>query len=182
VTITNRLSSVPLGDLATPSARKLRVVAALPGGDESDRGARTVAHVLAHFQLEVTCTDLDQTPEEIVEAVIDEDAGALALPVHCAAHLALLPRIAELLQVGGIHDIFMTLGEPSPVREILGSPPRASAGIPSPSEIITSIETHLRPVAAHAICALRSARPPKAIWVFFALSPVGHQPGTDGRS
>jgi methylmalonyl-CoA mutase cobalamin-binding domain/chain len=169
VTRINRLSSVTDGDPVIAYTRKLRVVVARPDCVDRDRDAAIISRAMADFQLEVTCTRLDQRPEKIVETVVDRGADALALPILCATHLALLPRIAELFQDRGFRDIFMTLGEPSRARAIAAAPRWPSAHVPAPREIIASIEARLGPVPAQAISAIRSARPIDAIWVFFAL-------------
>src|SRR5512132_4096872 len=84
-----------------PTARKIRVVVAKPGLDGHDRGAKIIARALRDAGMEVIYTGLHQTPEQIVETVIQEDADAVGLSILSGAHMTLVPRVAQLLSVGG---------------------------------------------------------------------------------
>jgi methylmalonyl-CoA mutase C-terminal domain/subunit len=84
---------------------RIRVVIAKPGLDGHDRGAKVVARALRDAGMEVIYTGLHQTPEQIVQAVIQEDADALGLSVLSGAHLTLFARIAELLAENGADDV-----------------------------------------------------------------------------
>ncbi len=81
-----------------PTARKIRVVVAKPGLDGHDRGAKIIARALRDAGMEVIYTGLHQTPEQIVETVIQEDADAVGLSILSGAHMTLVPRIVELLR------------------------------------------------------------------------------------
>ena len=78
------------------AARKIRVVVAKPGLDGHDRGAKIIARALRDAGMEVIYTGLHQTPEQIVETVIQEDADAVGLSILSGAHMTLVPRVAEL--------------------------------------------------------------------------------------
>ena len=82
---------------AAPTQRKIRVVVAKPGLDGHDRGAKIIARALRDAGMEVIYTGLHQTPEQIVETVIQEDADAVGLSILSGAHMTLVPRIVELL-------------------------------------------------------------------------------------
>ena len=85
----------------TPTHNKIRVVVAKPGLDGHDRGAKIIARALRDAGMEVIYTGLHQTPEQIVETVIQEDADAVGLSILSGAHMTLVPRVVELLQRAG---------------------------------------------------------------------------------
>ena len=103
---------------ATPTARKIRVVVAKPGLDGHDRGAKIIARALRDAGMEVIYTGLHQTPEQIVETVIQEDADAVGLSILSGAHMTLVPRIVELLSEQGIDDVLVTVGGTIPNDDI----------------------------------------------------------------
>ena len=76
----------------------LRVVIAKPGLDGHDRGAKVVARALRDAGMEVIYTGLHQTPEQIVEAAVQEDAQAIGLSILSGAHMNICPRVVELLK------------------------------------------------------------------------------------
>ena len=84
---------------------RIRVVIAKPGLDGHDRGAKIVARALRDAGMEVVYTGLHQTPEQIVETVIQEDADAVGLSVLSGAHLTLFARLAELMDERGVDDV-----------------------------------------------------------------------------
>ena len=77
---------------AATDGRKIRVVVAKPGLDGHDRGAKIIARALRDAGMEVIYTGLHQTPEQIVETVIQEDADAVGLSILSGAHMTLVPR------------------------------------------------------------------------------------------
>jgi methylmalonyl-CoA mutase C-terminal domain/subunit len=85
--------------------QKHRIVIAKPGLDGHDRGAKVVARALRDAGYEVIYTGLHQTPEQIAETVIQEDADAVGLSIHSGAHMTLFPRVVELLKEGGAGDV-----------------------------------------------------------------------------
>ena len=99
-------------------SRKIRVVVAKPGLDGHDRGAKIIARALRDAGMEVIYTGLHQTPEQIVETVIQEDADAVGLSILSGAHMTLVPRIVELLKAQGIDDVLLTVGGTIPADDI----------------------------------------------------------------
>jgi methylmalonyl-CoA mutase C-terminal domain/subunit len=93
-----------LSETSAPSG-PIRVVVAKPGLDGHDRGAKVVARALRDAGVEVVYTGLHQTPEQIVDAAIQEDADAIGLSVLSGAHLTLFPRVVELLAARDASDI-----------------------------------------------------------------------------
>ena len=83
------------------TARKIRVVVAKPGLDGHDRGAKIIARALRDAGMEVIYTGLHQTPEQIVETAIQEDADAVGISILSGAHMTLVPRILTLLREQG---------------------------------------------------------------------------------
>jgi methylmalonyl-CoA mutase C-terminal domain/subunit len=90
--------------------RPYRVIVAKPGLDGHDRGAKVIARALRDAGFEVIYTGLHQTPEEIVAAVVQEDADALGLSLLSGAHLTLVPRIIEALAESGREDVVVMVG------------------------------------------------------------------------
>src|SRR5918998_1549375 len=92
-------------------ARTIRVVVAKVGLDGHDRGAKIIARALRDAGMEVIYTGLHQTPEQVVEAAIQEDADAIGISILSGAHMTLVPRIIELLQENEAEDILVFVGE-----------------------------------------------------------------------
>ena len=90
--------------------RKLRVMVAKPGLDGHDRGARIIARAFRDAGFEVVYTGLHQTPEEIVQAAIEEDVDLIGLSSLAGAHMYLFPRVVELLKENGADDIVVCGG------------------------------------------------------------------------
>jgi methylmalonyl-CoA mutase, C-terminal domain len=90
--------------------RKIRVVIAKPGLDGHDRGAKIIARALRDAGMEVIYTGLHQTPEQIVETAIQEDADAVGISILSGAHMTLVPRILEGLKENGAEDVLVVLG------------------------------------------------------------------------
>ena len=84
-----------------------RIVIAKPGLDGHDRGAKIVARALRDAGYEVIYTGLHQTPEQIAETAIQEDADAVGLSCHSGAHMTLFPRVVQLLREQGADDVFV---------------------------------------------------------------------------
>ena len=98
--------------------RKIRVVVAKPGLDGHDRGAKIIARALRDAGMEVIYTGLHQTPEQIAETVIQEDADAIGLSILSGAHMTLVPRVVELLREQGINDVLITVGATIPADDV----------------------------------------------------------------
>ena len=86
------------------------MVIAKPGLDGHDRGAKIIARALRDAGMEVIYTGLHQTPEQIVETAIQEDADAVGISILSGAHMTLVPRILELLRGNGAEDVLVVLG------------------------------------------------------------------------
>jgi methylmalonyl-CoA mutase, C-terminal domain len=91
-------------------ARKIRVVIAKPGLDGHDRGAKIIARALRDAGMEVIYTGLHQTPEQIVETALQEDADAVGISILSGAHMTLVPRIVEGLRENGMDDVLVVVG------------------------------------------------------------------------
>jgi methylmalonyl-CoA mutase C-terminal domain/subunit len=97
---------------------KIRVVVAKPGLDGHDRGAKIIARALRDAGMEVIYTGLHQTPEQIAETVIQEDAHAVGLSILSGAHMTLVPRVVNLLKDQGADDVVVTVGGTIPAEDI----------------------------------------------------------------
>ena len=96
----------------------IRVVVAKPGLDGHDRGAKVVARALRDAGMEVIYTGLHQTPEQIVNAALQEDAQAVGLSIHSGAHMTLFPKVARMLAEQGADDIVVFGGGIIPEEDI----------------------------------------------------------------
>ena len=103
---------------ASTSTKKIRVVVAKPGLDGHDRGAKIIARALRDAGMEVIYTGLHQTPEQIVETVLQEDADAVGLSILSGAHMTLVPKVIELLKEQEAEDVVVTLGGTIPAQDI----------------------------------------------------------------
>ncbi|MFH2012696.1 MAG: cobalamin B12-binding domain-containing protein [Pseudomonadota bacterium] len=90
--------------------KRIRVLVAKPGLDGHDRGAKVIARALRDSGMEVIYTGIRQTPEQIVEAALQEDVDALLLSILSGAHGFLFPKIMELLKEKGLDDILVLGG------------------------------------------------------------------------
>ena len=97
---------------------KHRIIVAKPGLDGHDRGAKVVARALRDAGFEVIYTGLHQTPEQIVEAAIQEDADAVGLSIHSGAHMTLFPKVAAMLKDRGATDVLIFGGGIIPQEDI----------------------------------------------------------------
>jgi methylmalonyl-CoA mutase, C-terminal domain len=105
-------------ETAPPDQRKIRIVVAKPGLDGHDRGAKIIARALRDAGMEVIYTGLHQTPEQIAETAIQEDADAVGLSILSGAHMTLVPRVVELLKEQGADDVIVTVGGTIPADDI----------------------------------------------------------------
>jgi methylmalonyl-CoA mutase C-terminal domain/subunit len=99
-------------------ARTLRVVIAKPGLDGHDRGAKIIARALRDAGMEVIYTGLHQTPEQIVETVLQEDADAVGISILSGAHMTLVPRIVDGLRENGLGDVLVVVGGTIPPDDV----------------------------------------------------------------
>ncbi|HEX5267098.1 MAG TPA: cobalamin B12-binding domain-containing protein [Acidimicrobiales bacterium] len=95
-----------------------RVVVAKPGLDGHDRGAKVIARALRDSGFEVIYTGLHQTPEQVVQAVVQEDADALGLSLLSGAHMTLVPKVMDLLRGQGADDVVVVVGGIIPEADI----------------------------------------------------------------
>jgi methylmalonyl-CoA mutase cobalamin-binding domain/chain len=100
------------------SEGKIRVVVAKPGLDGHDRGAKIIARALRDAGMEVIYTGLHQTPEQIVETAIQEDADAVGLSILSGAHMTLVPKVVRLLAEQDAGDILVVVGGTIPGDDI----------------------------------------------------------------
>ena len=100
------------------SEGKIRVLIAKPGLDGHDRGAKVVARALRDAGMEVIYTGLRQTPEMIAQAALQEDVDVVGLSILSGAHMALAPRIMELLEANGQTDVQVFIGGIVPEEDI----------------------------------------------------------------
>jgi methylmalonyl-CoA mutase C-terminal domain/subunit len=98
--------------------RKIRVLVAKPGLDGHDRGAKVIARAFRDDGMEVVYTGLRQTPEQIVQAAIQEDVDVVALSILSGAHNHLFPRVTELLKERGAEDVLVIGGGVIPEDDI----------------------------------------------------------------
>jgi methylmalonyl-CoA mutase C-terminal domain/subunit len=131
---------------------RIRVVIAKPGLDGHDRGAKIVARALRDAGMEVVYTGLHQTPEQIVETVVQEDADAVGLSVLSGAHMTLFARLAELMGEREIDDVVVFGGgiipdEDIPELERLGVAHIFTPGATT-TEIVDWVREHVGATAA----------------------------------
>jgi methylmalonyl-CoA mutase C-terminal domain/subunit len=98
--------------------RTYRVVVAKPGLDGHDRGAKVIARALRDAGFEVIYTGLHQTPEQVVEAALQEDADAVGLSMLSGAHLTLVPKVVEGLRGAGLGDVVVVVGGIIPAEDV----------------------------------------------------------------
>jgi methylmalonyl-CoA mutase C-terminal domain/subunit len=129
--------------------RKLRLMVAKPGLDGHDRGARIIARAFRDAGYEVVYTGLHQTPEEIVQAAIQEDVDMIGLSSLAGAHGYLFPRVVELLKENNAADIAVCGGGIVPEEDIPHMKEQGIRAIFTPgtplTEIVQWVETHIQP-------------------------------------
>ncbi|HVW88222.1 MAG TPA: cobalamin B12-binding domain-containing protein [Gaiellaceae bacterium] len=131
-------------------AGKIRVVVAKPGLDGHDRGAKIIARALRDAGMEVIYTGLHQTPDQIVETVIQEDADAVGISILSGAHMTLVPRILDLLHAQGADDVLVVVGGTIPTDDVAALQQRGVAAVFTPgaptSEIVDFLQSRLAAV------------------------------------
>jgi methylmalonyl-CoA mutase C-terminal domain/subunit len=131
----------------TNTTRPIRVLVAKPGLDGHDRGAKVIARALRDAGMEVIYTGIRQTPEMIVEAAIQEDVDAILMSILSGAHMALFPRVMELLKENAVDDVLVGAGgilpdEDVPAIKELGILGCFGPGTPT-EEIIRFVREHI---------------------------------------
>lgn len=133
----------------TQTIRPIRVLVAKPGLDGHDRGAKVIARALRDAGMEVIYTGIRQTPEMIVEAAIQEDVDAILLSILSGAHMALFPKVMDLLAQHQVDDILIAAGgilpdEDIPAITALGIKGCFGPGTPT-EEIINFVRNNIDP-------------------------------------
>src|SRR5215472_12245658 len=134
--------------MVTTHTRPIRVLVAKPGLDGHDRGAKVIARALRDAGMEVIYTGIRQTPEMIIEAAIQEDVDAILLSILSGAHMALFPKIMELLRKNDVTDVLVAAGgilpdEDIPAIKALGIQGCFGPGT-STEEIIKFVREHIQ--------------------------------------
>ena len=127
-----------------PVDRRIRVVIAKPGLDGHDRGAKIIARALRDAGMEVIYTGLHQTPEQIVETAIQEDADAVGISILSGAHMTLVPRIVEGLRENGAEDVLVVLGGTIPAEDAEELRSKGVAAVFTPGAPTSEIVDFLR--------------------------------------
>jgi methylmalonyl-CoA mutase C-terminal domain/subunit len=128
----------------TSSTGPIRVVVAKPGLDGHDRGAKVVARALRDAGMEVVYTGLHQTPEQIVDTAIQEDADCIGLSVLSGAHMTLCAKVVELLRERDAADIVLTVGGIIPDADIAELKAMGVAQVFTPGTTTQSIVDWIR--------------------------------------
>jgi len=123
---------------------RIRVVVAKPGLDGHDRGAKGVARALRDAGMEVVYTGLHQTPEQIVETVVQEDADAVGLSLLSGAHMTLFPKVIDQLKERGADDVLVFGGGIIPDADIPKLKEMGAAAIFTPGSSMASITEWLQ--------------------------------------
>ena len=124
--------------------RKVRVVIAKPGLDGHDRGAKIIARALRDAGMEVIYTGLHQTPEQIVETAIQEDADAVGISILSGAHMTLVPKILEGLKDNGVEDVVVVVGGTIPKPDVEELKQQGVAEVFTPGAPVSEIVEFLR--------------------------------------
>jgi len=130
--------------------KKIRVLVAKPGLDGHDRGAKVVARALRDAGMEVIYTGLRQTPEMIAQAALQEDVDVVGLSILSGAHMALAPRILELLKANGQGDIHVFIGGIVPDEDVPRLKEMGVSGIYGPGASTQDIVEDIRRAAGPA--------------------------------
>ena len=122
----------------------IRVLVAKPGLDGHDRGAKVVARALRDAGMEVIYTGLRQTPEMIAEAALQEDVDVVGISILSGAHMALVPRILELMKANGQEDVKLFLGGIIPDEDIVQLKEMGVSGVYGPGASTEDIVAQIR--------------------------------------
>ena len=123
---------------------------AKPGLDGHDRGAKIIARALRDAGMEVIYTGLHQTPEQIVETAIQEDADAVGISILSGAHMTLVPRILDGLRANGVEDVLVVVGGTIPTDDAEELKKLGVAGVFTPGAPTSEIVEFLRGAVAVA--------------------------------
>ena len=117
---------------------------AKPGLDGHDRGAKIIARALRDAGMEVIYTGLHQTPEQIVETALQEDADAVGISILSGAHMTLVPKILEGLRENGLDDVLVVVGGTIPREDVVALKEQGVAEIFTPGAPVGDIVDFLR--------------------------------------
>ena len=123
---------------------RLRVVVAKPGLDGHDRGAKVIARAFRDAGFEVIYTGLRQTPEQIVNAALQEDADVVGLSVLSGAHMTLCPRIMELMKKEGLDEVLVVVGGIIPDHDVAKLKALGISEVFQPGASTEDIVTYIR--------------------------------------
>lgn len=130
------------------SARRIRVIVAKPGLDGHDRGAKVIARALRDAGMEVIYTGLRQTPEQILNAALQEDADVIGLSILSGAHMTIVSKLMALLQEHGMDDVLVVLGGIIPDADVAAMKALGVAEVFQPGasleRIVEFIRSHIR--------------------------------------
>lgn len=126
--------------------KKIRVIVAKPGLDGHDRGAKVVARALRDAGMEVIYTGLRQTPEMIVETSLQEDVDAIGLSILSGAHMAIVPKVIELLKENGQDDVKIFLGGIVPDDDVVKLKEIGVSGVYGPGSSTQDIVVDIRKI------------------------------------
>ena len=126
------------------SERRIRVLIAKPGLDGHDRGAKVVARALRDAGMEVIYTGLRQTPEMVAEAALQEDVDAVGLSILSGAHMALVPRILDLLKANGQERVKLFVGGIVPDEDVPRLKEMGVLGVYGPGTLTQDIIADVR--------------------------------------
>jgi methylmalonyl-CoA mutase C-terminal domain/subunit len=124
--------------------RKIRVVIAKAGLDGHDRGAKIIARALRDAGMEVIYTGLHQTPEQVVETAIQEDADAVGISILSGAHMTLIPRILDGLKENGVDDVLVVVGGTIPKPDVEKLKAQGVAEVFTPGAPVSAIVGFLK--------------------------------------
>jgi methylmalonyl-CoA mutase C-terminal domain/subunit len=146
--------------------RTIRVLVAKPGLDGHDRGAKVIARALRDAGMEVIYTGIRQTPPMIVEAAIQEDVDAILMSILSGAHMAIFPKVMELLRENGVDDVLVVAGgilpdEDIPAIEAMGIKGNFGPGTPL-AAIIDFVRANVDPQRLQHTLAPGAPQPSQA--------------------
>ena len=123
--------------------RRVRVLVAKPGLDGHDRGAKVMVRALRDAGMEVIYTGIRQTPEQIVEAAVQEDVDVVGLSILSGAHMTLFPKITRLLKERGMDDVLVIGGGIIPEEDIPALKQAGIAEVFGPGTLIETMVKHI---------------------------------------
>jgi methylmalonyl-CoA mutase C-terminal domain/subunit len=123
---------------------KIRVLVAKPGLDGHDRGAKVIARALRDAGMEVVYTGIRQTPEMIAEAALQEDVDVVGMSILSGAHMALFPRVMDLLRENDMEDVLVVAGGIIPDEDMDALKEMGIEGVFGPGTTIDEIVSFIR--------------------------------------